>query len=195
MNCENVARLLPLHVGGDLTGRKAERVRLHLEQCARCRGELETYEGLRAQVRSLRREPLSGLEGFYSGVRERIRSTEEVEFLRLPGGRPTALRWLRRTSTAAALLLFGVVGFFAWDWRPLGGGEDPPFLKQAPEPDGLESVPAVGAGDYFYLAPRAFGVGSRDAGVPSEPGIRPDPLMPYDPPDRMLRPVRARRDL
>jgi hypothetical protein len=194
MNCENVARLLPLHVGGDLTGRKAERVRLHLGECARCRGELETYQGLRARVRSLREEPQGGFEGFYAGIRERIRTTEEIEFARLPGGRRTTLRWLRKTSAAAALLLCGVVGFYAWDWRPLGG-DGPPFVNQGQTESGLEPVPAVEAGDYLYLAPRAFGVGSRDPRVPGDPGVQPDELMPYDPPDRMFRPVRARRDL
>ena len=52
-HCTQVERLLPLHAGGDLSGREAATVDAHLAMCAACRKELAELNESRAWVTGL----------------------------------------------------------------------------------------------------------------------------------------------
>jgi predicted anti-sigma-YlaC factor YlaD len=61
MTCAKVRKLLPLHAGGDLPPRRAARLQTHLDGCADCRRELESFRMARAQVRAAAaEEPVPG---------------------------------------------------------------------------------------------------------------------------------------
>ncbi len=52
MMCRSFRKSLPLHAGGDLGGRKAERARAHLAACAACRREAAEFERALEAIRS-----------------------------------------------------------------------------------------------------------------------------------------------
>ncbi len=67
MNCHNVTRLLPLHVGGDLAAEKARAVSHHLLSCDECRRVAGEYEESQQLLRLY--EPPEFDAAFYDGVR------------------------------------------------------------------------------------------------------------------------------
>ncbi len=104
--------MLPLYVSGEIPDRKSRRVGLHLETCAACRTQFESYCGIRFQLRGLKEESLAeasdGItDGFYETIRTRVGSTS----LR-SRRRPARGILFGRVSLVAASLLVVVMG--AW---------------------------------------------------------------------------------
>jgi hypothetical protein len=52
MTCRSFRKSLPLHAGGDLRGRRAERARAHLAACAACRRDAAEFEAAIKTARS-----------------------------------------------------------------------------------------------------------------------------------------------
>lgn len=77
MRCTRVEKFLPLHVAGDLAGRRVERrVANHLTTCERCRGLTEEYEASRKLVRAATLPP--DFDGaFYESLRRSV--LDEIE--------------------------------------------------------------------------------------------------------------------
>jgi len=73
MKCTRVERLLPLHVAGDLTGRRARAVPKHLTMCAACRRAAAEFDAsrnlLRAEAAAL---PAEFDEAFYEEIRHSV---------------------------------------------------------------------------------------------------------------------------
>jgi len=113
MNCARVRKLLPLHAGGDLPPRRAARLQAHLDGCADCRRELESFRTARAEVRAAAAaEPLPGWsEAEWKALM--VRATAG----RIERGRPALAarpRWALAAGTlgvaliAVAILVTGV---------------------------------------------------------------------------------------
>jgi hypothetical protein len=108
MRCTRVEKFLPLHVAGDLAGRRAERrVANHLTTCERCRGLTEEYEASRKLVRAATLPP--DFDGaFYESIRRSVLA--EIERGRTTRHAPppfagfTALRGARFAYAASLAL-------------------------------------------------------------------------------------------
>ncbi|MDQ3687139.1 MAG: zf-HC2 domain-containing protein [Acidobacteriota bacterium] len=70
MNCHNVTRLLPLHVGGDLAAEKARAVFHHLLSCDECRRVAGEYEEAQQLLRLY--EPPEFDAAFHEGIRRAV---------------------------------------------------------------------------------------------------------------------------
>jgi hypothetical protein len=113
MRCDPVKKLVPLYVEGDLSGRRAARVRGHLQDCLSCRSLLEGY---RASQRALRASAAPEITG---AALEQLRRAVWSRITRVPPrsalGRQldrgwAALRQWTSQPAMAALVVFAVVG-------------------------------------------------------------------------------------
>lgn len=72
MKCTRVEKFLPLHVAGDLTGRRARRaVTKHLTTCAACRHAVDEYDASRKLLRAAALPPDFG-GAFYEEIRNNV---------------------------------------------------------------------------------------------------------------------------
>jgi hypothetical protein len=113
MSCDPIQRVIPLYVEGDLPGRRAERVRRHLEDCLSCRSLLEGYKTSQRALHALGAPRIGGdtLDDLRRTVWKRIATSPA----RSPLGRRVDRAWaVLRQWTAqpamAALMVFVVVG-------------------------------------------------------------------------------------
>jgi anti-sigma factor RsiW len=113
MSCDPIRSMIPLYVEGDLPGRRAERVRRHLEDCLSCRSLLEGYKASQRALHTLGAPRIAG------GTLDELRRTVWKRLATLPPrsalGRRIDRAWVTlRQWTAqpamAALVVFVVVG-------------------------------------------------------------------------------------
>lgn len=106
IRCQEAAELIPLHVGDDLPAEDARRVEEHLDQCAMCIAEYESFAAARDQLLDLRAEmPVRG--SLWAVVASGLESGAEAATFA-----PRAARswtWVKWTSAIAAALLAMVI--------------------------------------------------------------------------------------
>lgn len=145
MNCQGFEKLIALYVEGDLTGRKLEQVRQHVDCCASCRRfahEMGESQGL---LKKLNDEPLDelALRSVEHRVLQQIvdpaRTFSQSSILRLlPTWQWPAL------GAAGALMLFVVLLLWPWSIErnprrkvPSAGSEMATRPPKIPEPSRL----------------------------------------------------------
>lgn len=115
MNCAQAVELIPLHVAGDLTTKRAAAVARHLLACAGCRTQADEYAMSRAWLQTGAQAEFD--DKFYDEIRahvlRQIRQTQRpappqaVSFF--------ALRFNRQlVYVAASIALLALVGALAW---------------------------------------------------------------------------------
>lgn len=72
MRCTRVEKFLPLHVAGDLQGRRAAKVANHLATCERCRVMVEEYDASQHLVRAAATLPPDFDGAFYEELRRSV---------------------------------------------------------------------------------------------------------------------------
>jgi anti-sigma factor RsiW len=72
MRCTRVEKFLPLHVAGDLTGRRARRVISHLATCESCRALACEYDASRSLLRDAATLPPDFDGAFYEELRRSV---------------------------------------------------------------------------------------------------------------------------
>jgi len=104
MTCRKVRKALPLLAGGDLGGRKADKIVAHVAGCALCHKELEEYRSALSRVRAAARAEGAGEWSEAEWKTFMARVTEaQPEKRRTPFGvRP---RWALASGFAALLVL------------------------------------------------------------------------------------------
>ncbi|HKS27531.1 MAG TPA: zf-HC2 domain-containing protein, partial [Pyrinomonadaceae bacterium] len=70
MNCTKIEKLIPLYVGGDLSGRESAGVVAHLSSCGHCLTLLEEFEASRERLQGFA-VPEFGAE-FYDELRSGV---------------------------------------------------------------------------------------------------------------------------
>jgi hypothetical protein len=113
MRCTRVEKFLPLHVAGDLAGRRAERhVARHLATCERCRELAAEYDASRGLVRDAATLPPDFDGEFYAGIRRSVLDEIARQHTRLaPPPAPSVfaplfnMRFNMRFAYAASLVL------------------------------------------------------------------------------------------
>jgi len=106
MMCRLTRLLLPLYVGGDLSGGPEKWVAGHVDRCESCVADLEKLNGARDQVKTLAKQDTPSLPlDFAAQIREQIEQDgEQVVVL------PKRQRWV---WAAAAMLLIAGFGWFS----------------------------------------------------------------------------------
>jgi anti-sigma factor RsiW len=113
MSCDPIRSVIPLYVEGDLPGRRAERVRRHLEDCLSCRSLLEGYKASQRALHSLAAPQVPGgtLDELRRNVWNRIATVPPRSALGRQVDRAWAtLRQWTAQPAMAALVVFVVVG-------------------------------------------------------------------------------------
>jgi anti-sigma factor RsiW len=120
--CEDMRELLGMWLDGELRPHDAEGIRLHLQSCAQCKGELLQLERLHSSLKSLMESDGSrvAFEPFWRGVQERIAEKkpwhwEAAEWARSTLAGP-GLAW---AIPAVILVVLSVVSFNSV-WKLLG---------------------------------------------------------------------------
>ncbi len=106
IRCQEAAELIPLHVGDDLPAEEARRVEEHLDQCALCIAEYESFAAARDLLVDLRAEmPARG--SLWAGVASGLESglAADPESAAAPSRSARPWTWMKWTSAAAAALL------------------------------------------------------------------------------------------
>lgn len=105
MNCERIEAMISGYVDGELTQQEAQRVRLHLEDCAACRRLHNELQALKADVAALDwpRDDAALLE-----------TLEQDLFARASAG----IGWFLLLLGAALLLILGIVEFVTAENTP-----------------------------------------------------------------------------
>jgi anti-sigma factor RsiW len=117
MRCDEIEKLVPLYVEGDLPARRAERVRRHVEGCAACRSLLDGFRSSQRWLHGARAPEVGGaaLEALRRTVWRRIeaeppRSAAWREIERIWAG---MRRWVAQPTMATLALFVVVTGSFA----------------------------------------------------------------------------------
>jgi anti-sigma factor (TIGR02949 family) len=165
--CEWALERMDAYLDGDLGEEETSAMRLHVEACAGCRGELELAEATKAALRSLPERHCP--DAVTGAVMERI-SAET------PAG-PSALRWweallrwkpLRPATVAAALVLIVSVSILIDHERehpaplPTSGNDT---LEYTPEQVALAEAEVKWTIAYIGEAGRLAGVAVRDKAI------------------------------
>jgi hypothetical protein len=113
MNCREATIQISLHVGDDLPSSEVPALEEHLEQCAVCQVEYESYASARDALRSLKGE-YCGTTDLWNDLEAQLDST--------PAAAP-ARSWYRRPLWAAlaAVMVLAVSLQF---WMPQGSAQD-----------------------------------------------------------------------
>ena len=72
MRCTRLEKFLPLHVAGDLAGRRARAVAAHLRACAACRRTADEYRASRELLRAAVMLPPDFGDAFYDDLRASV---------------------------------------------------------------------------------------------------------------------------
>jgi hypothetical protein len=112
IRCQDAGQLIPLHVGDDLPADEARRVEEHLEGCALCSAEYESFAAARLVLLDLGAEvPVRG--SLWAEVARELETAPDASAdLAAPpaAARLTrSWRWMKWTSAAAAALLVMLV--------------------------------------------------------------------------------------
>jgi anti-sigma factor (TIGR02949 family) len=105
LDCEDVLEVLEAHLDGDLAGREAAAVAVHLEGCAGCAAELELAASVRRELRAL-----PGLDAPPAVLRQVLRQAGEARF----GWRPAMTVRPAWAALAAAVFAAAVLGAGLW---------------------------------------------------------------------------------
>lgn len=126
IQCRQAAELIPLHVGDDLPSEEAGLLESHLDSCALCVAEYESYAAARSALLELR-EGMPARGSLWAGVARGL-DEQRPAAAAPPAPRARPGRWIAWSSLAlAAALALMVV---------------PPFLK-APAAGGDAETPTV----------------------------------------------------
>jgi len=136
IRCQEAAELIPLHVGDDLPAEEARRVEEHLDQCALCVAEYESFAAARDLLVDLRAEmPARG--SLWAGVASGLESAGPESAAAEPRAASRVWTWVRWTSAAAAALVAMVVLPPLFSTSPASGeapaGEGPMIQATTPE--------------------------------------------------------------
>lgn len=113
MNCKRIRKYLPLYLGTDLTPKKAEAARAHLDTCAECQREYEKYlRSLKLARNWLSESQVEWREGEWSRTVQKVTS-EKTKIL--AGFAP----WPFKKGWAFALMGAVVVMLIFFVTRPL----------------------------------------------------------------------------
>ena len=115
MTCAHVAKLMPLHVAGELTNKRAAAVARHLRACAVCRAQADEYAASRVWLQAGAQATFE--DEFYDEIRatvlSRIRQQRRpAPPIALPFFAPLRKRQLLYIAASIALLALG--GALAW---------------------------------------------------------------------------------
>jgi anti-sigma factor RsiW len=117
MKCPAIEKLIPLYVEGDLSQRRMQTVRLHVEGCAQCRDKVE---GFRASQRWLHAAPSlevggATLEGLRRSVWTRVASepAPSAAWRHIERGWAALRHWSAQPAMATLALFVVVTGSFA----------------------------------------------------------------------------------
>ncbi len=104
MTCRKVRRALPLLAGGDLGGRKADKIVAHVEGCANCRAELEEYRSALGRVKAAARAEGAAdwSEAEWQALMARVTEARPGKVRAPFGARP---KWALASGFAALLIL------------------------------------------------------------------------------------------
>lgn len=105
MNCEGIETMISGYVDQELTQQDAQRVRLHLEDCAACRQLYTELKDLKGRVARL---------DWPRGDEAELEVLERDLLARLSAG----IGWFLVVLGAALLLIFGIVEFLGADSMP-----------------------------------------------------------------------------
>lgn len=141
MRCRRARRMLPLLAGGEIRGRRAEILDLHVRRCRRCREELARYEASRRSLFRLKGARSGAAPDLWPEIRRRIEGSPEPSRRRV---RPWGV-------AAAALAAALVIGVAFVDFRappppaPAVPGEGVALAPDAPAPDARPVSPGDGS--------------------------------------------------
>ena len=115
MNCAHAAKLIPLHIAGELTNKRAAAVAQHLRACAHCRAQAREYAASRAWLRAGAQPAFE--DHFYDEIRanvlSQIRQTQRpAPPVAAPLFAPLFKR--QRLYVAASVALLALAGALAW---------------------------------------------------------------------------------
>lgn len=142
MRCRRARRMLPLLVGGEIRGRRAEILDFHVRRCVRCREKLASYESARQSLFRLKGARTGPGPDLWPEIRQRL------------GGPPVAARRRVRPvavwAAAVAATLLIALGIGRLD-RPSGSAstvveEGVALAPDLPEPASEPVSP--GDGEY-----------------------------------------------
>jgi len=85
MNCRHVQELLPLYVGRELEGTRAQMVTAHLQSCVECAGSAHEYRESRLLLQQFAPPPFN--EEIYAGIRRQV--WREIAAREAPGSAET----------------------------------------------------------------------------------------------------------
>lgn len=121
MKCVRIRKCLPLYIGADLSPKKTEKVRLHLDTCDKCQKEYEDYTRALGTAREWLRE---STEVWGEGEwRRTVQNTTAERSKPLPGFAP----WPFKKGWAFAVMTAVTVAVVFFVTRPLYlGVEDVP---------------------------------------------------------------------
>lgn len=156
-NCTRMESLLPLHAGGDLSGKEAVQVETHLVGCAVCRTELAELSDGRAWLSGLAARAPELNDAQLAAVRDTVLRTIQRDQQRPVW---TWLGMLRpaRLALASLILLFAFGALAMW-LRPADSPDEliglPLTLEQKIVPElGISPPPLVSVHDRFLTGRR-----------------------------------------
>jgi len=131
MQCRQAAELIPLHVGDDLPSEEARQLEGHLESCALCVAEYESFASARTALLDLREEmPARG--SLWTEVARGLESQPAA--VALQRHRRRSSRWMAWTSIAAAAAFALIVLPPFWSAGEPAQGEGASPTVECPAP-------------------------------------------------------------
>ncbi|MDQ3012760.1 MAG: zf-HC2 domain-containing protein [Acidobacteriota bacterium] len=117
MNCTRAEQLIPLHAGGDLSPTEADRLRQHIDTCARCQQIAEEFTASQAWLSQFAAPAFD--ESDFANLRASVQ--REIEQRESAGEGADRRRWFGwlwpqwspRFAFAAAIVLLLLIGGFA----------------------------------------------------------------------------------
>jgi hypothetical protein len=117
MSCPSIEKWIPLFVEGDLSERRTEKVRRHLDGCAQCRSLVDGYRLSQRWLRSAPPLEVGGatLEGLRRSVWKRIGSepSPSPAWRQIERGWAALRHWAAQPAMATLALFVVVTGSFA----------------------------------------------------------------------------------
>lgn len=163
IRCTEAVELIPLHVGDDLPAEEARRIEAHLEQCALCVAEYESFAAARVTLLALRDE-LPARGSLWAEVARGLEAGGAAPESAADAPAARSWTWLKWSSLAAAAL---VVTSFLPQFLTADPAQDPgaggPMI-QATTPEELNDFLQRTAGMSVNPADPANGEAAADPG-------------------------------
>ena len=166
MTCNRCAKWIPLAVGGDLDPGQQLEVEEHLRSCLTCYRAYDELRRVRGELEPLRAPRYADApDGLYDDIMVAVRRNEPGPSADYADLNPRVFEWLdsarRALPTAAAFLIFTVIGYFALGERPDAGSRGglprtsvtPPPMSQPISPAHMQNVSTdpLGIGREFLI--------------------------------------------